>query len=170
MLRRNLITTVLCLFIHYIELRWRILFYKRWAARPQLFVINIQETGTRKTNDKMNHNKTQYKQDWQSTRNITLWRIRVTTVAAEISVHSVCAVPTSLSTIHNIECCTTMLLYKFYVASDNKSYVGHHVKCPMLHWNIRTFICFQTSLDMHLAKQIVMILSCCAVSQFCKIP
>jgi hypothetical protein len=35
----------------------------------------------------------------------------------------------------NIEYCTTMILWQIYVAENNKTYLGLHVNCPMLHWN-----------------------------------
>ena len=33
-----------------------------------------------------------------------------------------------------------MLLRQTYVAGNNKTYVGHHVKCPMLHWYKEIFL------------------------------
>ena len=50
----------------------------------------------------------------------------------------------------NIECCTTMLLWQIHVAGNNTTYVGRHVKCPMLLWNKRMFVCSRPSLDVQL--------------------
>ena len=50
------------------------------------------------------------------------------------------------------ECCTTMLLWPIYVADNNKTYAGLHVKCPILHSNKRMFACSWSSLMYNLAK------------------
>ena len=92
MLGFSKVPVFLCHSVHYIELCKRKLFYKRKAVRQRLFVIKIQETGPRKTNDKMNNNKTQYKQDRQCTPNVTLWRVRLIIAAVETTMHSVCVV------------------------------------------------------------------------------
>jgi hypothetical protein len=45
-----------------------------------------------------------------------------------------CVYPATCHCQHhkNTECCTTMLLRQIYVAGNNKTYLGLHVKCPIL--------------------------------------
>jgi hypothetical protein len=65
-----------------------------------------------------------------------------------------------------IEKCTTVLLWQIYVAGSNKTYLRLHVKCPMLHWNKRMFICSWPTLDYSWNKQIVIADKSFAVSRF----
>jgi hypothetical protein len=89
---------------------------------------------------------------------VTLWRVRVTLVAVETqSAVSVCCWAACHCQLYtNIECCTTMPVWEICVAGNNRTYVDLDVKCPMLPWNKGKFVCPCPSLDMHLAKQMVM--------------
>jgi len=58
-----------------------------------------------------------------------------------------------------------MLLWQMSVAGNNTTYVGLHVRCPILHWNKRMFVCWWPSLgvqfcwtERHVFEQF---LSCC---------
>jgi hypothetical protein len=58
------------------------------------------------------------------------WRIRVIVVAVETQRCALCIVEQkSLSAITD-ECCTEMLSWRIYVASNNKTHLGFHAKCP----------------------------------------
>ena len=72
--------------------------------------------------------------------------------------HSVCLVElhVNVNLYKSIECCTIMLFWRIYVTSNNTTYVGLRVKCPMLHRNTIMFVCLRPSLDVQFAEQIVM--------------
>jgi hypothetical protein len=64
---------------------------------------------------------------------VILWRFRAAIVAVETTLHSVCVV--LLKVVANCITtlsCTTMLLWRIYVAGNNNSYVRLHVTCHML--------------------------------------
>jgi hypothetical protein len=68
--------------------------------------------------------------------NVTLWRDHLTTVAVETQqcILCVCCWATCHCQVYKIlKYCTTTLKWQIYVAENNKTYLGLHVKCPMLH-------------------------------------
>ena len=73
----------------------------------------------------------------QRTYNTTMQRVCLCTVAIEKQQCILCR----CQVCENIKCCTTMLLFQFYVSGHNKTYVGLHVKCSTLHRNKRMFVC-----------------------------
>jgi hypothetical protein len=68
-----------------------------------------------------------------------------------------CCTTMFLREIYNVtevKCCTTMLLRQIYIACNNKIYVDLKIKCKMLRWNKRIFLCSRP-LDLKFVKQIV---------------
>lgn len=74
--------------------------------------------------------------DRQSNNNVTLARSRNYCCSGNTTMHSVCcSVACHCQPHKNIKYCTTMLLWKIYVAGSNKTDIGFCVKCLMLHYN-----------------------------------
>jgi hypothetical protein len=87
-------------------------------------------------------------QDRKCTHAVTLWCICVTTVTVGTQQCSLsCWGTCHYHLYENIECCTTMLLWLIYITGNNKMHIVLHVKCPLLPWNKRMFICSWPFLD-----------------------
>jgi hypothetical protein len=59
-----------------------------------------------------------------------MWRIRVTMVPVETQQCVMCIVERNHCRQYTDECCTEMLLWGIYVASNSKTHLGLHEKCP----------------------------------------
>jgi hypothetical protein len=64
--------------------------------------------------------------------NVILWRVRLNIVAVEQCCSAV-ELHVTVKYLKITSVAQLMLLSQIYVASNNKPYVGLHVKCPMLH-------------------------------------
>ena len=65
-----------------------------------------------------------------------MWRVRVVIVPLYTQHCVLCVLLSYVSLCQlykNIECCSAVLLWLIYVASNNNTYVGLKVKCTMLH-------------------------------------
>ena len=75
-------------------------------------------------------------QEMQCMLNVILWRVHVTIFAGEKQQCMLCVFELNVTANYNyknIACCTILFMWQIYVASNNKTYVGLRVKCPMLH-------------------------------------
>jgi len=61
-----------------------------------------------------------------------MWCIRVTMVSVETQQCVLCIVEQNRCRQYTDECCTEMLLWRIYVASNSKTHLGLHAKCPIL--------------------------------------
>ena len=72
--------------------------------------------------------------------NIALWRVRVTVVVTGTQQCVLCLLLRYMLR-NNVECCTKMVLWRIYFASNNKSYCILNIKCPIF-WQILTKFAF----------------------------
>jgi len=87
---------------------------------------------------------------WQCTYNVAVSRVRLTIVALKKQQWIVCVcwwATLNYKLYKNTVCYTTVFEWQICVASNNNRYVYLYVKCPMLHWNKRMYLCSWLYLD-----------------------
>jgi hypothetical protein len=70
---------------------------------------------------------------WECTKNVTLWRAGVTTIAnGNAKMRYACTVELHVTANNTtVLCRAEMLLWRIYVAGNNKECLGLHEKCPL---------------------------------------